>query len=71
MAKKGIKIEDLARELGLTSRQLITRCREGGLPVQNSVTKLNHQSERQVRGWFDRNSSNSDSPMEDVDAEPT
>ncbi len=52
MAKKGIKIEDLARELGITSRQLINRCHEGGLSVQNSVSKLNPQSERSVRAWY-------------------
>lgn len=52
MAKKGIKIQDLAKQLGVTSRQLVDRCREKGLAVQNSVTKLNSQSERQVRAWF-------------------
>lgn len=52
MAKKGIKIADLARELGVTSRQLIDRCIEGGLPVQNSVTKLSIPNERQVRAWY-------------------
>ncbi len=52
MAKKGIKIKDLARELGLTSRQLIDRCRAEGFPVQNSITKLNPQLERTVRSWF-------------------
>ncbi|MEK7731665.1 MAG: hypothetical protein AAB363_07390 [Planctomycetota bacterium] len=54
MAKKGIKVKDIARELGLTSRQLIDRCRAEGLHVQNSITKLNPESERTVRGWFAR-----------------
>ena len=52
MAKKGIKVKELAKELGITSRELIERCRSGGVPVQNSVTKLQPQMERQVRMWF-------------------
>jgi len=52
VAKKGIKVKELARELGLTSRQLIDRCRAEGIAVQNSITKLNPESERIVRSWF-------------------
>ncbi len=52
MAKKGIKIKELAHELGLTSRDLIDRCRAEGLEVQNSITKLKIEEERTVRGWF-------------------
>lgn len=53
MAKKGIKIKDLAVELGLTSRQLIDRCRAEGLFVQNSITRLGPDKERLVRSWFE------------------
>jgi len=67
MAKKGIKIEELARQLGVTSRQLIDRCREGGMAVQNSVTKLNVESERQVRRWFDPSASDAESQSGSVD----
>ena len=52
MAKKGIKVMDLARELGVTSREVIDRCRAEGMAVQNSITKLNVDRERRVRGWF-------------------
>ena len=52
MAKKGIKVKDIAHELGITSRQLIDRCRAKGIHVQNSITKLNPESERTVRSWF-------------------
>lgn len=55
MAKKGIKVKDLARELGVTSREVIDRCRAEGLAVQNSITKLNVECERRVRGWFGAN----------------
>jgi hypothetical protein len=62
MAKKGIKVKDLARELGVTSRELIERCRAEGLAVQNSITKLNVECERRARGWFSR-------PQSDADAD--
>ncbi len=53
MAKKGIKIKELARELAVTSRELIDRCRVEGLTIQNSITKLDTDTERRVRAWFE------------------
>jgi hypothetical protein len=50
--KKGINVKDLARELGLTSRALIDRCRAEGVAVQNSITKLDRNTEKRVRGWL-------------------
>ena len=52
MAKKGAKIKELAKELGVTSRDLISRCREKGLPVQNSVTRVPPEVEHTIRRWF-------------------
>ena len=52
MAKKGTRIKELARELGVTSRQLINRCRAEGIPVQNSITKVSIEHERIIREWF-------------------
>ena len=52
MSAKGIKVKDLARELGVTSRELIDRCRADGLFVQNSITRLSPEKEKAVRGWF-------------------
>ncbi len=52
MAQKGIKLKELAHELGLTSRQLIDRCRTEGVPVQNSITRLPPEQERRIRTWF-------------------
>ncbi|RJP35818.1 MAG: hypothetical protein C4547_08805 [Phycisphaerales bacterium] len=49
---KGPKIKELARELGVTSRMLIERCRDEGLDVQNSVTRLTPAQAQQARGWF-------------------
>ena len=51
MAKKGAKIKELAKELGVTSRDLISRCREKGLPVQNSVTRVPPEVEHTIRRW--------------------
>lgn len=52
MAKKGVKIKDLARELGVNSRTLLDRCRVAGWAVQNSVTKLTSDQVRQATDWF-------------------
>ena len=52
MAKKGIKVRDLAHELGVTPRTLIDRCRQSGLSVQNSITRLSPDHVRAVRAWF-------------------
>ncbi len=52
MAKNHVKVKDLARELGVTSRDIIDRCRTEGIPVQNSITKLAPDKVRLVRSWF-------------------
>lgn len=52
MAKKGIKIKELAEELGVTARTVVARCRAEGLTVQNSITRLKPEQERIVRAWF-------------------
>ena len=61
--KKGIKVKDLAKELGLTSRELIDRCRAEGVPVQNSITKFNRNIELKVRAWFNTKSLDHTSEM--------
>jgi hypothetical protein len=52
MAKPGIKVRELAKELGVTSRSIVNRCRDEGLPVQNGLTRLNPAIEAAVRAWF-------------------
>ena len=52
MPKRRIKLKDLAHELGLTSRELLDRCRAEGVNVQNSITKLRIEQERLVRSWY-------------------
>jgi len=50
--KKGIRIKEIARELGLTPRELLDRCRAEGLAVQNSITKVMPEQERKIRSWY-------------------
>lgn len=52
MGEKGVKIKELARELGVTSRVLIDRCRAEGVPAQNSITRLSPQDVRRIRQIF-------------------
>lgn len=69
--KKNIKLKDLARELGLTSRALIERCRAEGILVQNSISKLSPQQERQVRGWFEKSGERDAGGRAEVESSPT
>jgi len=50
--RKGPKVKELARELGVTSRQLIDRCRQEGWPVQNSITRLDEDRAEIIRRWY-------------------
>ena len=52
MARKGVKVKELAVELGVTSRIIIDRCRQEGIAVQNSITKLPPDIANRVRVWF-------------------
>ena len=65
MARETANIKRLAKEFGLTSRQLLDRCRAEGLPIQNSITKLRDDEARRVRSWFEQ--SKPEIPREKVD----
>ena len=52
MAKKGVKVKELARELGITSHAIVERCRAEGIFVQNSITRLTPKAQAAVRAWF-------------------
>lgn len=56
-----ISIKFLARDLGITSRALIERCRVEGLWVQNSITKLTPRQAETVRMWFRPDTSTAES----------
>lgn len=53
MKSERAKVKELARELRVSVRELVERCRAGGMTVQNSVSRLTVQEERIVRGWFE------------------
>lgn len=58
MLNNGIKIKELARELGVTSRQLIDKCREIGIGAQNSITRIHPCDLPRVRALFTADESN-------------
>ena len=60
-ANKKVKIKDLAKELGVTSRRIINHCRHEGWPVQNSLTKLDPALERAIRASFHHNADDGNS----------
>lgn len=67
MPRKGIKVKELARALGITSRALIDRCRAEGVFVQNSITRLSPQTERVVRSWFVQGGEGDGEPIDGPD----
>ena len=52
MAAERLKVKALAKELGVTSRAVIDRCRAEGFPVQNSISRLEPSLVEVVRTWF-------------------
>ena len=50
--RQRIKIKELARELGVTSRRVIDWCRTVGIPAQNSIARLNPDAVLRVRAYF-------------------
>ena len=52
MAAERLKVKALAKELGVTSRAVIDRCRAEGFPVQNSISRLEPSLAEAVRTWF-------------------
>ncbi len=52
MGKKGPKIKELARELGVTSHRILQRCHSEGVPAQNSASRLDLSTAERVRVWF-------------------
>ena len=52
MTKKDVKVKKLAKELGVTARALIERCRGKGLRVQNSITRIRASDVERIRLWY-------------------
>ena len=60
MPKRGPKVRELAQDLGVTSRELIDRCRAEGLKLQNSITRIKPELVPVVRGWLSAQSTTPD-----------
>ncbi len=63
---KDPKLYELADQLGIKPKQLVVKCREAGLPVQNRLTRVPPDIERIIRGWFDA-SNETDSQTGSID----
>ncbi|MHC5112204.1 MAG: hypothetical protein ACYTHJ_20285 [Planctomycetota bacterium] len=53
MRKKGPKIKDLAKEIGVSSNTLMLKCREAGIFAQNSVTRIEPNLVPAIKAWFE------------------
>lgn len=62
MSKQWIKVKALSRELGVTSHDIIVRCRNAGYDVQNSATRVKPDVEREIRGWFKEDQASDEAP---------
>ncbi len=60
MPKRGPKVRELAEDLGVTSRELIDRCRAEGLKLQNSITRIKPEQVPRIRNWFSAESTTPD-----------
>lgn len=60
MSKQWVKVKELSHDLGVTSHAIIDRCRNAGYSVQNSVSRLAPDVEREVRSWFDETRDSTD-----------
>ncbi|MFP4104483.1 MAG: translation initiation factor IF-2 [Phycisphaerae bacterium] len=46
------RVFELARELGVTSKTILTKCKAEGLPIKNHMTALSVGQEVTIREWF-------------------
>jgi translation initiation factor IF-2 len=49
--QESVRVHNLARQLGVQSRQLLRRCRENGINVKNHMSKLEADEVRRIRSW--------------------
>lgn len=51
-SRKGPKIRELAEHLGLPPHHLLDRCREAGMAMQNTISRLTARQAAEVCAWF-------------------
>ncbi len=52
MAKSRIRVFELAREIGVRSKDVLEKCRAEGLDVKNHMSSLSAGLEETIRDWF-------------------
>jgi hypothetical protein len=53
MLLRGSKVKEIAKDVGVSAKTLVARCRVEGMAVQNSVSRLTRAQEETVRSWFE------------------
>ena len=59
-----IRVHALAKEIGITSKELIAKLNELEISVKNHMSTLDSAEEDRVRNLYNKNSSKNDSPVE-------
>lgn len=59
-----IRVHALAKEIGITSKELIVKLNELEISVKNHMSTLDSAEEDRVRNLYNKNSSKNDSPVE-------
>ena len=63
-----IRVHALAKEIGITSKELILKLNEMQIPVKNHMSTLESADEEKIRNLYDKNSSKNESPVKNNDS---
>lgn len=63
-----IRVHALAKEIGITSKELILKLNEMQIPVKNHMSTLESAVEEKIRNLYDKNSSKNESPVKNNDS---
>lgn len=63
-----IRVHALAKEIGITSKELILKLNEMQIPVKNHMSTLESAVEEKIRSLYDKNSSKNESPVKNNDS---
>lgn len=63
-----IRVHALAKEIGITSKELILKLNEMQISVKNHMSTLESADEEKIRNLYDKNSSKNESPIKNNDS---
>lgn len=63
-----IRVHALAKEIGITSKELILKLNEMQIPVKNHMSTLESAVEEKIRKLYNKNSSKNESPVKNNDS---